>query len=303
VTRIDSDVAASLSASESKIQAQFVDLTKSNVNLPVTVQPESVTQIDSARDVAASLSASESKVQAQFVDLSNGDDFDFNQESADKTASNISGTSSDFIVHVNRAFILILAVGESESDALAARANYWATQELTEDQLSYLQVDSSVLELGLDPNAETVIITASSKNTSRYSHDARRYFHVSGDFKTFRGVEAIYSEIVERFGRLPDIVILDYFWLQAGWFDFGHYGDNWVNHAIYALTEVKSINKVKAFIVPVDKRGDMIRLVTKDKAKLDANCLEAIPLTVANASDNLFLIQWDEGFHAEDPSG
>ena len=292
-----------------RLQNHLVDLTsESNLN-----DSESLNDQNSKRECADAPSQTTVRFsnipsQGQFVDLtsesnSNTSPNDHNFESDKATVSSNNDLEfeiKDFIVPLNRPLVAIFAVGESESDF--ARANFWATRKFTEEQLLYILPDSAwELSWDQDTMSETVIVAVNTQTA--LSSRRRRYFHVSGDFKTLRGVQAIFSEIDQRFGRLPDIVILDYFWLQAGWFDFGHYGSSWVNHVIYTLTEAKSINKVKTFIVPVDKRGDMLRLVSNDKTKLDDKGLEVIPISEAHALDKLFLVQWDEELHSKDPKG
>ena len=165
----------------------------------------------------------------------------------------VSGPDSDLASSTNIAistedvFVLVLAIGDAKSDV--ARANYWAQQAaISGSQLSKLAGLKA-----FDGSKRIKVVGVS--DTSNFDVKGKTFSHICADFSKVtdsatRGVKTMYDSCVFRYGRLPDVVCLDYFWLQRGYYTH-RYGKMWVEHAIFALSEYPLTKKVIGFNVMV----------------------------------------------------
>ena len=107
----------------------------------------------------------------------------------------------------------------------------------------------------------------------------------------------MYRKCQLRFDRYPDVVWLDYFWLQTEYYEQS-YGLYWIEHSIFALTE----RQTKAIILPIDKSrqvghrkdvSSMLDMLQKGNTRLAESKIIVKLLSPDEAKRQLFFVRWD----------
>ena len=85
--------------------------------------------------------------------------------------------------------VLALAMGDSASDT--ARLNYWSTHA-----------------------CQCVTACSNKKSGAPFNSNGRAYDHLDNDFSSVRGMRQVLADYRTRYGRYPDAILLDYFFMQ-----------------------------------------------------------------------------------------
>jgi hypothetical protein len=88
--------------------------------------------------------------------------------------------------------------------------------------------------------------------------DAIGLYHRASDFKTCRGLTSTVQIINDHYGA-DIVVILDYFRLQKGYYEY-RYGNNWITHKALLLLNAGA----SRIILPMDKHNEMRTMLSDD---------------------------------------